>query len=96
MNDRDRLIELIGSFLGGIELTEITPPYGFENLADYLIAHGVTVQKHGRWEESAWLDECFWVCSNCKFPSEAIAAPKLYNYCPNCGARMDLGDTNGK
>lgn len=45
--------------------------------------------KHGRWEESKCLDDCFWVCSCCKFPSQAVAAPKLYKYCPNCGARMD-------
>ena len=45
--------------------------------------------KHGHWEESKCLDDCFWVCSCCKFPSQAVAAPKLYKYCPNCGARMD-------
>ena len=45
--------------------------------------------KHGHWEESKCLDDCFWVCSCCKFPSQAVAAPKLYRYCPNCGARMD-------
>ena len=49
--------------------------------------------KHGHWEESKCLDDCFWVCSGCKFPSQAVAAPKLYKYCPNCGAIMD-GDAN--
>ena len=44
---------------------------------------------HGHWEESKCLDDCFWVCSGCKFPSQAVAAPKLYKYCPNCGARMN-------
>ena len=46
--------------------------------------------KHGHWEESKCLDDCFWVCSCCKFPSQAIAAPKLYKYCPNCGAKMSM------
>lgn len=41
------------------------------------------------WEESVCLDDAFWVCSNCKFPSEATAAPRLYHYCPNCGAKME-------
>lgn len=46
------------------------------------------------WEESACFDDAFWVCSNCKFPSEAIAAPGLYHYCPNCGFKMEDA-TNG-
>lgn len=41
------------------------------------------------WKESTCLDDSFWVCSNCQFPSEAIAAPVLYHYCPHCGARME-------
>lgn len=44
--------------------------------------------KYGEWEESPCFDYCFWVCTNCEFPSEAIAAPSLYKYCPNCGAIM--------
>ena len=49
--------------------------------------------KHGRWVEHICFDDGFWVCSNCRFVSQATAAPKLYRYCPNCGARMD-GDEN--
>lgn len=45
--------------------------------------------KHGHWSESKCLNDCFWVCSCCKFPSQAVAAPKLYKYCPSCGAKMD-------
>jgi len=49
---------------------------------------GVVEPKTGHWIESKCLDECFWVCSECNFPSEAIIAPKLYKYCPNCGTKM--------
>ena len=54
-------------------------------------AADVVPVKHGKWIESANFDTGFWVCSKCGFVSEAIAAPKLYNYCPNCGAKMDGG-----
>ena len=53
----------------------------------------VDAVKHGHWQESQSLDDCFWICSCCRFPSQASAAPQLYNYCPFCGAKMD-GDKN--
>ena len=43
----------------------------------------------GKWLESKCLDDCFWVCSVCSFSSEALAAPRLYKYCPNCGSKME-------
>ena len=55
-----------------------------------LPAEDVVPVVHGRWLESVSFESGFWVCSNCGFVSEAIAAPKLYNYCPNCGAKCDL------
>ena len=74
------------------------PPYTKVTLTDeqaQFIAKAVEFYqnnsiKHGHWQESKCLDDCFWVCSCCKFPSQAIAAPKLYKYCPNCGAKMDI------
>lgn len=51
----------------------------------------VTPVVHGRWIESKNLDIGFWVCSNCSFTSQAIAAYKMYHYCPHCGAKMDRG-----
>ena len=94
--DDDALVEDIGN--------EIDKPKKVKLIADYnhfycagmrnvirLVKRLPTVDpvKHGHWEESKCLDDCFWVCSCCKFPSQAVAAPKLYKYCPKCGARMD-------
>lgn len=50
-------------------------------------------QKKGRWLPDA-SGYGFWVCSCCKFPSEASAANVLYNFCPVCGSRME-GDEHG-
>ena len=46
-----------------------------------------TEPKTGKWLEDKSLD-AFWICSVCRFPSEAFGADVLYNFCPNCGADM--------
>ena len=51
-------------------------------------------RKTGRWLPDNRPGGGFWVCSCCKFPSEAFAADKLYKYCPVCGCRMEEGDQN--
>lgn len=45
-------------------------------------------RKKGKWLADNRPGGGFWVCSCCKFPSEAFAANVLYNFCPNCGAEM--------
>lgn len=47
--------------------------------------------KKGRWLPDNRPGGGFWVCSECKFPSEAFAANVLYKFCPNCGAKMQKG-----
>lgn len=99
MSDREKLIELMCDGTLKTEICTTDTHLECETckgdcgyctiLADHLISNGVTVQKHGRWEESWSLEDCFWVCSSCHFPSEALAAPYIYNYCPNCGAKMN-------
>lgn len=42
--------------------------------------------RHGNWEDCS----NGWMCSECTVDSE-----KDYNFCPNCGARMDGGIENG-
>ena len=55
-------------------------------------ATDITPVMHGRWEhthttDSLW-NEC-WTCSICGMEDEGFIRWN-YNYCPNCGARMDL------
>ena len=50
---------------------------------------------HGRWIEKEYVDEPYGVfylfhCSECGVPNA-----RERNYCPNCGAKMDGGDSNG-
>lgn len=49
--------------------------------------------RHGRWE---WDTEDIYRCSNCAEKShvkEVMGHPE-WDYCPNCGAKMDEGDDN--
>ena len=45
MDVREKLAELICRFCSGLAVSDITPPYGYENLADFMISNGVTVQE---------------------------------------------------
>ena len=88
MDVREKLVELLRDvqYLGGLE----------EKIADYLIANGVTVQKHGYWETVVEVKDnivCgngikieYKRCSCCKNPA------KFWDddFCGNCGAKLDL------
>ena len=49
-------------------------------------------QKTGRWiEQTDTQNDVYYVCSNCKEAFTLIEGTptyNLYNYCPNCGAKM--------
>ena len=45
MDVREKLVELICKFCSGLAVSDITPPYGYENLADFMISNGITVQE---------------------------------------------------
>lgn len=52
-------------------------------------AADVTPVRHGRWVNTH-SDSEFAQCSLCKHPVYAAWIWNLTNYCPNCGAKMDL------
>ena len=53
--------------------------------------------KHGWWEEKFFTNDRQRVCSVChctaRQPSYDKGETALFNYCPNCGAKMDGGST---
>lgn len=56
---------------------------------------------HGRWKTINGKG-CFtgggnplWGCSKCRHIIGAMLLPPKYNYCPNCGAKMDGGEDDG-
>ena len=79
MDVREKLVELISRFCGGLQVSDITLPYGYENLADHLIANGVTVQE---WisvkdeRKPKQLQECLCVC---QFEDDAKGEWRFYN-----------------
>ena len=58
----------------------------FEQLADFLIANGVTVQECGSWKYYHKQNKA--VCTNCSFERDLDANFGKAITCPNCGAYM--------
>ena len=63
-----------------------------QSISDMPAADVVPV-RHGHWieQEDGNLDT-YYTCSSCKEDFDLIAGTpceNLYNYCPNCGAKMD-------
>lgn len=61
----------------GIEMT----------IMDYTDAADVAPVVHAEWRYVG----SNWECSNCLFP--VYSKSKFYRYCPQCGARMDGGES---
>lgn len=63
------------------------------NLIDSVLPAAVEPVRHGRWGNKKGGFFEFAACSLCGevAPTAGIAP----NYCPNCGAKMDLEDDNG-
>jgi hypothetical protein len=93
MNDRKRLIELLTWwFLAGCnEITHVGER--INNVADFLVRSGVTVQKHGRWITVNGNIRCSECNARVNYEMEqgggGVYFPDEARYCHNCGAKMD-------
>ena len=70
--------------------------YSREDAADcirYMDAADVAPVRHGRWEKQSGLYSCSECGMTCPYDVQAdIIEYWACNYCPNCGAKMDLED----
>lgn len=76
---KQRLIELLSTagwnlFTGGRIKAEI---------ADHLIANGVTIRERGEWRLCK--SDCMYVCSRCGYPVHPREQEE-WDFCPKCGA----------
>ena len=91
MDIKTKLVELLDTNCGYVEEVEA------KVFADYLLAHDVTIMRHGRWLYDGGRGKYF--CSACNeyalsFKKDTLCGDDLYDecltdYCPSCGARMD-------
>lgn len=91
MLGREKLIELLMDkpFGNSTEEREIAHA---EDVAEYLIANGVTVRERGRWGIGKDVyDNEFMYCRFCHeqfYDGENDTVDCMPNFCPNCGADM--------
>lgn len=89
---RDRLIELVrcGYNYAVDKMARMDDGvlFAYSDLADYLLANGVIVQKQGKWvsapiKEKGYDSKTIPTCTNCGYQSFIT-----YTYCPDCGAKL--------
>ena len=70
--------------------------YSREDAADcirYMDTADVAPVRHGRWEKQSGLYSCSECGMTCPYDVQAdVIEYWACNYCPNCGAKMDLED----
>ena len=100
--EREAAVKVFNNFDAG---RADSPPFTLltpEEFAEYLYelpTADVAPVVHGRWEDSTddWLGTDVYTCSKCRESYVLVeGTPKenLWHYCPNCGAKMDGGDSD--
>jgi hypothetical protein len=66
---------------------------GFEVIIDKIPTADVVEVKHGKWIKPSGalnvFSESYLICSECNVMLPVMKELYHYDYCPNCGARMD-------
>lgn len=64
-------------------------PHWYADKIKSIPAADVEPVRHGRWIPAVHVGDCCYRCSECQFLRDAYLID-IGNYCPNCGAKMDL------
>lgn len=91
MTDRDRLIEWVCDKIQDghcIGYCNHPPCNQCKDLADHLIANGVQIVRHGKWEYIG--TDKHGNVFRCSYCALRIGLDYETTYCPHCGAKMDL------
>ena len=85
--------------LGEHSIVEKVFSIGVRTIIAGMPAADVAPAAHGRWEDSIdeWFGTDVYTCSKCRESYVLVeGTPKqnLWHYCPNCGAKMDGGDSD--
>ena len=83
MDAKEKLVKLLDQFV-------YDDWYSNYDIAEKLIANGVTVQECGNWKYYHKQNKA--VCTSCNFERDLDANFGKAIACPNCGAKMDLED----
>lgn len=97
----------MAEYIGKDQVIEWFRPYGHvdEGIPYYGLVTDIREMKtadvvpvvHGRWEHGYYCYEPATQCSVCKVClAKGHRAEKQFTYCPNCGAKMDGGDSDEK
>lgn len=95
MSVKEKLVELLSEIIdGGFKwhnyCYESGEQLNNDEIASYLISHGVTVQECSNWKYYHKQNKA--VCTSCNFERDLDANFGKAIACPNCGAKMDLKD----
>nr|DAL72874.1 MAG TPA: zinc-ribbon family protein [Caudoviricetes sp.] len=90
-----------GKWFATMEQCELCPTCerALERLRNYAaqVVHGRWIKKWDLYDKGFYISRKEWyTCSNCgmktNYKDESFEKEVGYNYCPNCGAKMDGGD----
>ena len=82
-----------------LDMQELYLPVHFQEfIVDEILTADVAPVRHGYWiEQENWApDDYYYTCSACGEDYNTIDGTPDYNFCPNCGAKMDGGAENAE